>query len=96
MNPGARWDYLELYDKADINGTESRAFAGNFLYSTGANEHAGRFTAGHFDLPMRACSIALDGEPVVVEGRLVDALLGPASESSRSHGIHHTNERIGS
>ena len=34
-----------MYDKADLNGTELRA-AGNFLYSTGANEFAGRFTEG--------------------------------------------------
>ena len=53
MNPRARWDALALYDKADVNGTELRAFAGNFLYSTGANETAGRFTRGHFDLPLQ-------------------------------------------
>jgi len=38
MNPAARWDYLELHDHSDVWGTEARAFAGNFLYSTGANE----------------------------------------------------------
>ena len=70
MNRAARWDYLELYDKAQINGTEARAFAGNFLFSTGANENAGRFTAGHFDLPMRGCTVALDGEIVVDAGAL--------------------------
>jgi 2,5-dihydroxypyridine 5,6-dioxygenase len=74
MNRAARWDYLELYDKGDHNGTEARAFAGNVLYSTGANEQAGRFTAGHFDLPLRACSLDLDGEPVVVAGTLVPDL----------------------
>jgi 2,5-dihydroxypyridine 5,6-dioxygenase len=71
MNPFARWDYLELYDKRDVWGTEARAFAGNFLYSTGANEHAGRFTAGHFDLPMRGCTIRLDDRVVVDSGELV-------------------------
>jgi len=70
MNRAARWDYLELYDKAQINGTEARAFAGNFLFSTGANENAGRYTAGHFDLPMRNCTIALDGQVVVDSGAL--------------------------
>ena len=55
----------------DVNGTEARAFAGGFLYSTGANEVAGRFTAGHFDLPMRRCTITLDGEAVVCDGELV-------------------------
>jgi 2,5-dihydroxypyridine 5,6-dioxygenase len=74
MNRGARWDYLELYDKAAINGTEARAFAGNFLFSTGANENAGRYTAGHFDLPMRACTVALDGRAVVDAGVLVGDL----------------------
>jgi 2,5-dihydroxypyridine 5,6-dioxygenase len=77
MNPAARWDYLELYDKQEIWGTEARAFAGNFLYSTGANENAGRFTAGHFDLPMRRCTVALDGIPVVVDGVLIPELAGP-------------------
>ena len=45
MNAACRWESLALYDKADTNGTELRAFAGNFLYSTGANEVAGRFAA---------------------------------------------------
>lgn len=70
MNPAARWEALAFYDKADTNGTELRAFAGNFLYSTGANETAGRHTAGHFDLPMRGCSISLDDEMIVVDGKL--------------------------
>jgi 2,5-dihydroxypyridine 5,6-dioxygenase len=74
MNRTARWDYLELYDKAQINGTEARAFAGNFLFSTGANENAGRYTAGHFDLPMRGCTIALDGSIVVDAGALTGDL----------------------
>ena len=74
MNPRARWDALALYDKADVNGTELRAFAGNFLYSTGANETAGRFTRGHFDLPLRNCTIALDDQVVVERGRLLPPL----------------------
>lgn len=70
LNRGARWDAMTFYDKADFNGTELRAFAGNFLYSTGANEVAGRHTAGHFDLPVRGCTICLDGQPVVEAGAL--------------------------
>ena len=49
----------------------SPAFAGNFLYSTGANEVAGRHTLGHFDLPFRHCTIELDGKAVVKDGKLV-------------------------
>jgi 2,5-dihydroxypyridine 5,6-dioxygenase len=77
MNPAARWDYLELVDTRDNWGTEARAFAGNVLYSTGANENAGRFTAGHFDLPMRNCTVHLDDRAVVVAGELVPELRSP-------------------
>jgi 2,5-dihydroxypyridine 5,6-dioxygenase len=71
MNERARWDSLVMYDRADVNGTEQRAYAGNFLYSTGANEVAGRHTQGHFDLPFRGCTVELDGAAVVREGKLV-------------------------
>jgi 2,5-dihydroxypyridine 5,6-dioxygenase len=71
MNERARWDALVMYDRADVNGTEQRAFAGNFLYSTGANEVAGRHTLGHFDLPFRHCTVELDGKAVVRGGKLV-------------------------
>ena len=70
LNRSARWDAMTFYDKGDFNGTELRAFAGNFLYSTGANEVAGRHTLGHFDLPLRGCTITLDGSVVVDQGRL--------------------------
>jgi len=68
MNPKARWDAMAFYDKNDFNGTELRAFAGNFLYSTGANEVAGRHTLGHFDLPLRNCTVELDGVAVITAG----------------------------
>ena len=71
LNKKARWDALSYYDKSATNGTEQRAFAGNFLFSTGANETAQRHTAGHFDLPIRACTIELDGAAVVKQGHLV-------------------------
>ncbi|MGE0349142.1 peptidase M29 [Hydrogenophaga sp.] len=71
LNEAARWDSMALYDKRDFNGTELRAFAGNFLYSTGANEVAGRHTHGHFDFPLRGCTVRLDGETVIDAGRVV-------------------------
>ena len=71
LNPAARYEALTMYDQRDTNGTELRALAGNFLFSTGANELAGRHTLGHFDLPMLRCTIALDGVPVVENGKLV-------------------------
>lgn len=70
MAPAARWDSMIMYDKRDHNGTELRAFAGNFLFSTGANPAANRFTDCHFDYPMRNCTIRLDGKVVVDKGVL--------------------------
>ena len=71
LNRRARWDAMTFYDKVDCNGTELRAFAGNFLFSTGANEVAGRHTLGHFDLPLRHCTVELDGQAVVRDGVLL-------------------------
>ncbi|THH37040.1 peptidase M29 [Aliishimia ponticola] len=70
MNPAARWESMALYDKRDVQATEFRAWAGNFLWSTGSNQYADRFTLGHFDLPMRGCTIHLDGDVVVKDGVL--------------------------
>lgn len=82
MNPAARWDYLDLYDKSQHNGTEARAFEGNFMYSTGANENADRFTRCHFDWPMRNCTVELDGVPVVETGFVNMPLFEQTSGSS--------------
>jgi len=71
MNPRARYESMAMYDKQDFNGTEMRALAGNFLYSTGANEFANRFTRGHFDLPVMDCDIIIDEQAVVQNGELV-------------------------
>jgi 2,5-dihydroxypyridine 5,6-dioxygenase len=70
MNPRARYEALAMYDKRDTNGTELRAVAGNFLFSTGANEFAGRFTSGHFDIPVMGTTITIDGTAAVQDGAL--------------------------
>ena len=72
MNPGARYEALAMYDMRDTNGTELRALPGNFLFSTGANEFAGRHTAGHFDIPVMKTTIAVDNAVVVKAGVLQD------------------------
>lgn len=50
-----------------------RAFAGNFLFSAGPNTQGGgtRATPGHYDVPMRECSVYLDGELIIDTGRIV-------------------------
>jgi 2,5-dihydroxypyridine 5,6-dioxygenase len=72
MNPKARYEALAMYDRRDTNGTEIRAVAGNFLFSTGANEFAGRYTAGHFDIPVMKTTITVDNIVVVRGGVLQD------------------------
>ncbi|HJU30300.1 MAG TPA: peptidase M29, partial [Hyphomicrobiaceae bacterium] len=70
LNRKARYEALAMYDRAETNGTELRAVAGNFLFSTGANEFAGRHTAGHFDIPLMRTTITVDGVEVVRGGEL--------------------------
>ena len=71
LNNKARYEALTMYDKSELNGTELRALSGCFLYSTGANEFANRYTDGHFDLPMMDCTISLDDEVVVKNGLVI-------------------------
>jgi 2,5-dihydroxypyridine 5,6-dioxygenase len=72
LNRRARYEALAMYGRADTNGTELRAVAGNFLFSTGANEFAGRYSAGHFDLPAMKTTIEVDGVAVVRDGVVQD------------------------
>ena len=85
LNERARWDALLMYGKDDTNGTELRTCAGSFLYSTGSNQHAGRFTEGHFDLPVRGCTITLDHRVVVDGGRVVAAAQSADASASVRH-----------
>jgi 2,5-dihydroxypyridine 5,6-dioxygenase len=75
LNPQCRWDSIALYgDAPEHHRASARSFPGNFLFSTGPNSQGGgkRTTRGHYDVPMRDCTIALDGRVVVEQGRLVD------------------------
>ena len=75
MNPQCRWDNIALNgDIPEHNRAAARSFPGNFLFSTGPNSQGGgkRTTRGHYDVPMRNCTIELDGKVVVDDGRLVD------------------------
>jgi 2,5-dihydroxypyridine 5,6-dioxygenase len=75
LNPQARWDALALYgDDPDRTYAAARTFPGNFLFSTGPNSQGGgkRTTKGHYDVPMRGCTVALDDEVIIDRGRLVD------------------------
>jgi 2,5-dihydroxypyridine 5,6-dioxygenase len=73
LQPRAQWTALGLYDKEATLGMDARAFYGNFLFSTGPNTEAGgtRNTPCHIDIPLRNCSLSLDGVPMTVNGEVV-------------------------
>jgi 2,5-dihydroxypyridine 5,6-dioxygenase len=74
LQPRARWSTLEQYDREATMGMDARAFEGNFLFSLGPNTEAGgsRDTACHIDIPMRRCTLALDGRTMVERGRVLE------------------------
>lgn len=70
----ARWSVMGLYGREGSIAMDARAFAGNFLFSLGPNTEAGgmRNTPCHIDIPMRNCTVELDGVAVVRSGRVID------------------------
>ena len=75
MNPQARWYWMGLHgDQPERNRAAARVFPGNFLFSTGPNTQGGgnRSTRGHYDVPMRDCTVELDGKTIIAAGRIVD------------------------
>ena len=77
LQPKARWSTLGLLDREAHIGMDARAYEGNFLFSLGPNNEAGgkRTTACHIDIPLRKCTVALDGEPVVEHGKVLDTVV---------------------
>jgi 2,5-dihydroxypyridine 5,6-dioxygenase len=73
LQPRASWSTLGLYDREATIGMDARAYEGNFLFSLGPNNEAGgkRTTACHIDIPLRKCTVMLDGEDMVREGKVV-------------------------
>ena len=75
MNPQARWYWMGLNGaESERNRAAARVFPGNFLFSTGPNTQGGgkRTTRGHYDVPMRDCTMMLDGKTIIERGKLVD------------------------
>ena len=74
LQPRAQWSTLAMYDKEATIGMDARAYEGNFLFSFGPNNEAGgdRATACHIDIPLRHCTVMLDGKPVVQKGKVLD------------------------
>ena len=81
----AYWSTLGLYDREGTIGMDARAVSGNFLFSLGPNNEAGgnRTTACHIDIPMRRCTVAVDGVEVVQDGRVVESLMAGGAQAAR-------------
>ncbi len=75
LNPQARWHWTGLYgDVPERNRANARGIAGSFMFSSGPNTLYGgtRDTMGHFDIPMRDCTVVIDGDTVINEGKFTD------------------------
>ena len=72
VHPAASWSAFEVYDPRKLYGQELRSVAGSFMWSTGSNRFANRETPAHLDIPMRACTVAVDDIIVVRDGELVE------------------------
>ena len=70
VDHGAQWIASLLYSAKEHIGMDGRSFAGNFLWSTGPNKFVDRHVGCHYDIAMRRCTVMLDEQAVVNEGRL--------------------------
>jgi len=81
LDESARWDFMGTNPAlaAVSNGPDGRSYCGNVLFSTGPNLELGgsNDTGCHLDIPLRRCSLYLDGQAIVEEGLLVPASLRP-------------------
>jgi 2,5-dihydroxypyridine 5,6-dioxygenase len=76
LNERANWYHMAttraLHTERAMN---SLSFYGNVLFSTGPNTELGgtNDTPCHLDIPLRGCSLFLDGQPIVDRGNIVPA-----------------------
>ncbi|NYE06314.1 2,5-dihydroxypyridine 5,6-dioxygenase [Bacillus niacini] len=71
LNERAQWHSLAFDDQ--VFGMDGRAFYGNVLFSLGPNSELGgnNDTPCHLDLPMKNCTLYLDGKLIVKDGDIV-------------------------
>ncbi|PLW69866.1 leucyl aminopeptidase [Pseudohalioglobus lutimaris] len=72
MNPDANWHSMVPGLFPGGMGMEARSYLGNVMFSTGPNNELGgsNNTHCHLDIPMRGCSLFLDDEAVVIDGKM--------------------------
>ncbi len=77
LNERAQWHSMAL-DSTPF-GMDGRSFYGNVLFSTGPNTELGgpNDTQCHLDIPMKNCSLYLDGQLIVKDGEVVISEMQP-------------------
>ncbi len=78
MDETAQWEYLGTGRNASqATGCDGRAYADNVLFSTGPNLELGgkNDTPCHLDIPLRGCTLTLDGTTIVKHGELIPEAL---------------------
>jgi 2,5-dihydroxypyridine 5,6-dioxygenase len=71
LNERAQWHSLAL--DSNVFGMDGRSFYGNVLFSLGPNTELGgtNDTPCHLDIPMKNCTLYLDGKLIVHDGDIV-------------------------
>ncbi|MCW6507838.1 leucyl aminopeptidase [Lichenifustis flavocetrariae] len=81
LDEKADWSFIGTHPASPLSqGQDGRAFYGNVMFSTGPNTEIGgtNHTDCHLDIPLRNCSLFLDGEPIVKHGVVLpDAMRVP-------------------
>lgn len=75
LNERADWHHMAVADPHRELGMDALSFYGNVLFSTGPNTELGgdNDTPCHLDMPLRNCTLTLDGETIVQDGDVVPA-----------------------
>ncbi|MFP6688250.1 MAG: leucyl aminopeptidase [Alphaproteobacteria bacterium] len=78
MDERAQWHGLTQFPGGI--GMELRSFFGNVLFSSGPNNELGGANDSpcHLDIPMRGCSLFLDDEPILIDGKMQVKEMQPA------------------
>ena len=75
LNERADWHHMAVADAQKELGMDALAYYGNVLFSTGPNTELGgdNDTPCHLDMPLRGCTLSLDGEVIVKDGEILPA-----------------------
>ena len=74
LDDKASWSFMGTSPDAPLTvGQDGRAYYGNVLFSTGPNTEVGgtNHTDCHLDIPLKGCSLTLDGKPIVTDGVII-------------------------